>query len=100
MFKDKYLISIFGLKRRSVYIQCHLGEIGIGFYGSVFPCPAGVSPAAEVYKRFSAPIGFINIEGIFFDFAVHGHKALIIASRCAAFVPGSASEVEHIPHMG
>ena len=53
-----------------------------------------------MYKGLLAPIGFVEIEGVFFELAVKGDKALLVLAVLAALVPAIGSKIEHIPHMG
>ena len=52
-----------------------------------------------MYKGLLAPIGLVEIEGVFFELAVKGDKALLVLAVLAALISAIGSKIEHIPHM-
>ena len=37
-----------------------------------------IAAAAGMYKELLAPVGLVQVEGVLFDFAVKGDKALLV----------------------
>ena len=53
-----------------------------------------------MHKRLLAPIGLVEIEGVFFELAVKGDKSLLVFAVLAALVAAIGGKIKHIPHMG
>ena len=53
-----------------------------------------------MHEGLLAPVGLVEIEGVFFQLAVKGDKTLLVFAVLAALVPAIGGKVEHIPHMG
>ena len=49
-----------------------------------------------MYKRLLAPGGLVEVEGILFEFPVHGHKALLVDTVPAALITAIGGEVKEI----
>lgn len=59
-----------------------------------------VTLAAEMEELLIAPVGLVEIEGVFLDGSVEGDKALVVLSGIASLVPSVRTEVEHVPDVG
>ena len=53
-----------------------------------------------MHERLLAPIGLVEIEGVFFQLAVKGDKSLLVLAVLAALIAAIGGKIKHIPHMG
>ena len=70
----------------AVLVQLHLGLVGIhGDFRFLFR-PVYVASAGYVYKGVFGPVGFVQIESVFFQLPVKGHQPFVVAAFYAALV--------------
>ena len=97
---DHVILSLHSANDLTVDRQRHLCRIGVNAH---IPFTGGTvteAAAGDIDHRLLAPVCLIDIVGILFDFSVHGHKTLIVATLDAALVTHICGKVKHIPRMG
>ena len=98
--ENKHFVAFFRFDQVSVLVQRNLRQVGVDpdlghILGAVH-----IAAAAGVYKGLLAPVRLVQVEGVLFDFAVKGDKALLVLAVFAALVAPVGGKVEHIPDMG
>ena len=68
--EGEHLVALTGLHQLAVLIQRDLRQIGVDLdlghiLGAVY-----IAAAAQVHERLLAPVGLVEIEGVFFELAV------------------------------
>ena len=97
--EGEHLVALLGLHQLTVLVQRDLRQIGVDLDLGHILGAVHIAAAAQVHERLLAPIGLVEIEGVFFELAVKGDKSLLVLAMLAALVAAIGGKVEHIPHM-
>ena len=98
--EGEHLVALLGLHQLTVLVQRDLRQIGVDLDLGHILGAVHIAAAAQVHKGLLAPIGLVEIEGVFFDLAVKGDKSLLVLAMLAALIASIGGKVEHVPHMG
>ena len=100
-FEYEYRPAFLLGKERTVHIQFHSRLIGVDLYFRLILTAVDISASAQMHECILLIPGcFVQIERIFLNSSVHGHKTLLVHTVLAAFISAVCREVEHIPDVG
>ena len=98
--EGEHLVALTGLHQLTVLVQRDLRQIGVDLDFSHILGAVHIAAAAQVHERLLAPVGLVEIEGVFFELAVKGDKSLLVLAVLAALITAIGGKIEHIPRMG
>ena len=98
--EGEHLVALLGLHQLTVLVQRDLRQIGVDLDLGHILGAVHIAAAAQVHERLLAPIGLVEIEGVFFQLAVKGDKALLVFAVLAALIAAIGGKIKHIPHIG